>query len=204
MAVSSKAEVLSLAISLIGSGKQVANFDSEETPEARAGRAFYDLALESVLTDFDWGFARRRVALELIETDPNDEWSYSYRCPLDYINALSIYNGESRPDTRDNYVPFEIGGDNAGKIIFTDMEDAVLKYTCLPVNIAKWTSGFAMTVAYRLAIYILPRLSKGDLFKIKAQLFSEYQAEASQAMRNDSNEGKPDQPFDSEFILARN
>ena len=56
-----------MAISHLGVGKEIENFDTENSEEANACRRFYRVALEASLRDFSWPFATQNITLALIE-----------------------------------------------------------------------------------------------------------------------------------------
>ena len=93
--MASKTEICNLAISHLGVGKEIANFETERSEVAAACRRYYDIALQTMLTEFDWGFATRYVTLGLEEIEPNSEWRYSYRYPHDCLKVRRIISCET-------------------------------------------------------------------------------------------------------------
>ena len=60
-----------------------------------------------------------------------------------------------------------------------------------------------MALSLRLAAYIAPRVTGGDPFKLGMRALELYAVEMSKAKKNASNEQKPGQEADNEFISGR-
>jgi hypothetical protein len=180
----------------------VANLDSERSQEALACRAFFDLALENTLRDFNWPFATKIAALNLVEEDPNDEWGFSYRYPPDCLKVRRILSG-TRTDTVDTREKYRITRDDAGLLILADKEDAEIEYTMRTTDPERYPSDFVMALSFRLAVYIAPRVTGGDPFKLKESCYQSYNMEIGKAYSSALNEEQPDIDPESEFITGR-
>lgn len=200
--MASETEIANLAISHLGVGKEISDLTTDRSQEALACRRFYATARDQVLRDFAWPFAMKTVALGLVEEDPNDEWGYSYRYPSDAVELRRIISGE-RNDNRQGRVPYRIGRDASGLLIFTDEEDAELEYTLRETDTGRYPADFVMALSLRLAVYIAPRLTAGDPFKLSMRALDLYNYELSQARANAANEEQPEEPPESEFIRER-
>jgi len=202
----SNTEISNLALSHIGIGKEIANLEAEKTQEAAACRRFYATALDVTLRKFAWPFASKIAALGLIETltDTNTdaEHTYSYRYPSDCVKARRILSG-IRNDTRQSRVHYKILSDTAGRIIHTDQINAELEYTFRADDPSLYPNDFAMALSYRLAGYISARLTKGDPFKIRAEVLQLFEFEVTQARSTAGNEEQPEELPDSEFVRTR-
>jgi len=200
--MASSTEICNLALSHIGVGKEIANLETEKSEEAAACRRFYDTARDEVLRDFTWPFATVMATLGLIEEDPNDEWSYSYRYPSDCLMFRRILSGQ-RTDTRDTRVPYKIAQDSSGTLIFTDQENAECEYTIREDDPLRYPPDFVLAFSFLLASYIAPRLTGGDPFKLGQRALQLYALQISKAQANAKNEEQPDIEPDSEFTRAR-
>ena len=172
--MSSTTEISNLAISHLGIGKEIANLDTEQTEEASACRRYFESAKKATLSDLDWTFATKFAVLNLIESEPNDEWNFSYRYPSDCINMRRILSGQ-RQDTQKTRVPYRISADSAGRIIYTDKEDAEIEYTKNVTDPGLFSAEFTLALSFRLASYIAPRLTGGDPFKMKQEMLAQYE-----------------------------
>lgn len=200
--MASKTDIANLALSHLGHGQDVSDLDLDTSAEARACRAFYDLCLEATLSDFSWPFATKITDLALIGEDPNDEWGYSYRYPLDCLRIRRLLSGIN-PDTRQSRVPFQLIADDSSGLIYTDEENAQAEYTVLVTNVTFMPSDFKLALSYRLAHYIAPRVSAGDPFKVGQMALSKYVMEIEKARANAANEEQAKELPESEFVRVR-
>lgn len=200
--MTSKVDICNLAISHLGVGKSIATFDTERSEEASACRTFWDQALKQTLRDFHWPFSRRTVTLALVEEDPTTEWAYAYRYPSTCIEARKLLSG-TRNETRQTRIAYQIAADTEGRLIYTDLEDAVLEYSALVTDTSLFPDDFAMALSCRLAVYIAPRLCGPDNQKQREYASQLYVAEISQAKANARNEEQPEEMPESELISGR-
>lgn len=200
--MSTKTEICNMTISHLGIGKEISNVDSEKSQEASACRRFFDTARDATLRDHQWSFAKKYLALGKVEDTPNTEYLFSYRYPSDCVKALKILSG-IRQDTRQSRVHYIIASDSQGKLIFTDAQDAVLKYTFRNEAIDQWPEDYNVAFSFRLAAYTAPRLTAGDPFKLKREMLAQYRLELSIAMSSDLNEQQDEEVPNSEFHRAR-
>lgn len=201
--MASKTEIANLALFHLGNGKEISNLDTDRGENALVCRRFYDIALKATLRDFPWPFATKIADLVLVEEDPNDDWSYSYRYPSDCVLLRRILSG-TYPDTQATRISYKLAQDDAdGLIIFTDQDDAQAEYTLLAENPLIYTQDFVIAFSYRLATFIAPRVSGADFQKIAATCFNNYLYEISKAEVNAVNEESPGQAPDAEYIRAR-
>lgn len=200
--MSSVVQICNLALSHLGSGKSIANIGTEKSQEAYACNSFYETARDAVLRDFAWPFATKIVSLGLVETDPNDEWGYSYGYPSDCLKARRILSG-IRNDDRDSRVPFKLIYTATRQLIYCDQEGAELEYTVKVTDAERFSPDFVMALSFRLAAYISPRITGGDRFKQGERATRMYTFEIDKAKASGVNEEQPDQEPESEFIQAR-
>lgn len=200
--MSSNTEIANMALGHIGSGKTIANLETETSREATACRTFYTTALEETLRAFNWPFATKIEALALIEEDPNDEWQYSYRYPAYCLKARRILSG-TRNDTRQSRVSYKLAFDDAGKIIYSDQEDATLEYTYNLTDPEFYPTDFILALSYKLASLVAPQLTGGDPFKLQDSTMKMFMFYINQAAITSFNEQQDEQETDSEFMRTR-
>lgn len=200
--MASSTEIANLALSHLAVAQPIANLTTERSTTAAACRTFYSLTRELVLRQTAWPFANVVETLGLVETDPNDEWGYSYRYPATASRLIRIPSG-IRNDTRQKRVPYKIGRDASGKLIYTDMEDALIEYTRLETDEDRYPPDFIMAMSLRLAAYIAPRVTGGDPFKLGQRAMQMYMLEFGLATANAGNEDQPDELPESEYIASR-
>lgn len=202
MAAFTKTKICNLALSHLGSSKTIANFDTERSAEANACREYFDTAVEEVLQGFHWPFATKIVALGLLEENPNSEWGYSYQYPTDCLDIRRILSG-TRDDSKDTEIKFKIYGNDTGKVIYTDKEEAEAEYTMNITDPARWSADFGMAVSFLLAAYIAARVTGGDPFKKGVQAFQMFQMKMPKVQARQANEQKYEREPVSEFERVR-
>ena len=200
--MASDTEIANLALNHLGIGKEIQNLTTDTSDEATACRRFYEIARDILFRDFNWPFATKIIALDLIEEDPNSEWDYSYRYPTDCLRTIKILSG-IRNDTHQSKVPYKISNDVSGLVVYTDTEDAELEYIMRITDPGLFTQDFIMALSYKIAHLIAPRVTAGDPFKLGDRAMQQYILSSSDAMSNAVNEEQPDQLVESEFIRAR-
>lgn len=212
----SKASICSMALAHIGNTKGVSNFDTDTTTEANMCRLFFDQVVGEILETCAFPFSRRRAVLGLVEADPNDDWDYSYRYPSDARRVLAVANESAFINrnlmTNPNIVTsideqifwklpdFEIGGDDAGKLIFTNISDAQVYYIKEIPNPEKWPIQFVNAVAWGIAANVAMPLSRDPNIASRAQ--AGYQAMLSQVNASQLNESPTEKTEDSDIVKA--
>ena len=172
---------------------------TEDTTEVSVSDVHYDDAVDYVLEDFAWGFAKRYVTLALVEEDPSSDWQFSYRYP---VNAIKIRRIVTVLGLRDpNPPPFTIGSDDTARLIYTDEEDAVVEVTYRITDTALFSAQFAEAVSWWLGFLMVPGLAKDP--GIAARCYQMYVAMIDRAAAHDGNEGQTHPPDESDAIRAR-
>ena len=171
----------------------------EDTNEVAVSDVHYDDAVAYVLEDFNWSFARRYETLGLIAEDPNDDWGFSYRYPVDTVKIRRVVDALGRQNPEPP--PFVIGSDEQGRLVYTDQEDCVVETTHLITDEALYPAMFTEALSWWLAFLMVPGLAKdksiaGDCFKV-------YNAIMSRASASDGNESQFHPQLESEATRAR-
>lgn len=193
--MSSKIDVFNMALGHVGISSTVAD-ELERSPERVICSRYFDTCRDALLSykDMRWRFATARVTLADLG-DPQLGWAFRYRYPNDAVNALEIVGGTGRVETIEMTPKFEIQWETDGRVILTDIEEAVLLYTKRVEEVERWPSSFVEAMAYRLASMIVMPLKndtgmRNDLLTLAEQF-------AQIAMAASLNEGEPDNPLPS-------
>jgi hypothetical protein len=157
---------------------------------------------DAVLRDHPWPFAKRRATLALVEEDPVDEWGYSYRVPSDCVYLRRLVSG-TRIDTNDSEIEMELLADDAGGLIYTDLDEAEAEYTARITETARFHPDFIMAVSFRLAGYIAPRVCGSAGEKLGVRAFQMYALELQKAEANAQNETPHAMPAEADMIRVR-
>lgn len=200
--MSSKTEICNLAITHLGVGKTIDDVDTESSEEALICRRYYDTVRDMTLRDYAWPFATKISSLALVESNPNTEWDYSYRYPSDALYIKRILSGV-RNDNRQSRASYKIVRDDTGLLIYTDERGASIEYTAKTSDPTFYPSDFIMALSLHIAVYIAPKLTKGDPFGMANKVMQMYEMEISRAKAKAANEEQLDQRPDSEFIRVR-
>lgn len=196
--MASNTEICNLALLHLGVGKEIGNLETEKSSEATACRRAFTICRDNVLRDFNWPFATKFADLALVETDPTDEWGFSYTYPNDCVNFRRIVN-----DDPENPIPYRIVEDANISLIYADEANPVGEYTRKVTEPARFSPDFVLALSFLVAAVIAPAITNGDPFKVGERAMRLYELKIDNAKANAANEEQPDQPPDSEFITIR-
>lgn len=197
-------QLYNMALNRIGVSRTVASV-GEATQEAQTCTLWYEACRDLVLEDVDWGFARRRAALVSLG-DPPDRWAYRYEYPdpANCIAVRTVDDGRYIQSVEDR-IPFVVEstnpGDPEGRVILTDIADAIVTYTGRVVNPGLYSPAFVDALAWRLAQEIGMPLAVSTTLQDRAS--QRYLLAITQARRADFIEQQEGAPPESEFVQAR-
>jgi hypothetical protein len=206
----SSVALANLALRRVGSKRTISAL-TDDSQEAQVCNDLYAHSRDTVLDTCPWPFAMRYADLVLVEESPSTDWAYSYRYPteclkirriLSSLNAHPVrWNNDWRTWTINPQIPFEIGSDTQGILIYTNQQDAQVQYTCRFTDASFFTPLFADCVAWRLAADIAMPLSISDGIRQTCETFYNYAL--SEAVSAARNEEQLDTQQDSEFTRSR-
>lgn len=161
--MTSEVTICNLGLSFLGDEANISSINpAEESVQAEHCARYYPIARDQVLAEGQWGFALRRKALvELADVDPPESWGYTYSVPNDCHVAISVLLPESTDDTLVQPFIRESVTDDV-EVIYTNVEDAVLRYVAHVEDTAKYPVHFVVAVARLVASYVAGPLIKGD------------------------------------------
>lgn len=195
-------DICNLALSHLNESKELTAFRTDKTENAKACLRFYDQVLYEVLSEYPWPFTTKFDDLVEVAADPTEEWAFSYRYPTDCLHLRRIRSG-TRNDNRQTRVPYRIGQDGTGELIYTDKEDAACEYTVSVTDPAKFPKSFVAAFSLLLAGYIAPRVTGGDPFKLGERAFRLYSVKMSDARATLINEEQDEELPESQLIRER-
>lgn len=194
-------EICNIALSRLGNSRSI-NSLTEQSKEAGVCSLHYEPARNAVLSDFDWNFATKRVALADTGTPPPD-WQYAYRYPTDCMRITALMLPGMRNPPARLRVQYETGVDDAGtgKLIFTDQPEAWLKYVGLVTDPNVFDALFRDAMSWRMAADMAMPLTAGpQLAQNALTMYAQVIRSAGSRSMNESQE--PQEP-ESEFTCAR-
>ena len=185
MATISKVKIANMALSNIGASSTIESF-TEDTAVAQSVDLWYDASRIQVLEAYDWGFARKRLALAAHSEDPPDDWNFRYQYPVDCISVRNLFNplGEDA-----DAIPFTVelaitGG--LSKSILTNESIAIAVYTMDLETTSLFSYFFIETLSFLLAHHIAFTVT-GKL-SLRAQMLATYQEYIQLAPAQNANE----------------
>lgn len=193
----SKVQIYNLALANLGVTATIQSTTQAETKTITLN-SFYEPALQQVLKDFDWNFARGYKQLTPTGNEClNPKYSYEYDYPNDCINAREIVTGA----TPDN-IPFEIASNQLGQVVInTNISPATLRYTKIVDKEAFFTSEFVMAFSWYLSFLVAESLTGNSGKREKALAI--YNGLISSAQIANSTEGYEEEQINVSWMDAR-
>ncbi|HXF44856.1 MAG TPA: hypothetical protein VNK91_01940 [Burkholderiaceae bacterium] len=195
--MSSDVDICNMALGHVGVSREI-NSLTEGTTEADQCRRYYAPTRDAMFRDHDWPFAQRYVTLGLVANNPNDDWGYAYRYPSNCVRLVKFVLGARANVTR---VPYELAHDDAGKLIYTDQADAVVKIIAVVQNSELYDPAFVIALSWRLGAELAIPLSRSE--KERDYAYKRYLTEFAVARALAGNETGADAPPEAESIRAR-
>ncbi len=213
--MASNTDICNMALSHIGVGREISNLDTDSSQEAQSCRRFYTQALQATLRDFEWPFATNYITLALVTNNPTTEWLFAYQYPSDCLHFRRVlscltaqygnpYFSGNGLDTRQSRVPYIIVNAATGAQIYCNQDLAQAEYKAEVDNTAIYPPDFVIALSFRIAMYIAPRLTGGDPYKMGDRAAKFYDMEISRAKATAANEEQIQQDPESEFVRSRN
>ena len=194
-------EICNIALSRIGNSRSINSLE-EQSKEAGACSLHYEACRDATLTDFPWNFATKRVALADTGMPPSD-WQFAYSYPTDCKRIIEIMVPGIRNPTAPMRIEYVTGSDadGTGKLIYTDLPAAWLKYISLITDVNMFDDLFRDALSWRPGAEIALQLTgSGDMGNMCRQVYKDMIISAGSHSMDESQE--PQQP-ESEFTMAR-
>jgi hypothetical protein len=194
-------DVLNDALSEVGAG--FISDPNEPSEQARRARFLFPRVFRAELRRNAWSFALKRDLLAATGNTPAFQFAYEYQLPVDFIRLWTIGDGYNEmvldvgnssdvsPYAIENrHILTNIGAPLPIRYVFDVSED---------VN--SWDSLFRDVIAIRLAMKLVPALSKSDS---KFQLLAaEYKQAIKDAKRVNAIELPPQPRADDSWMVGR-
>lgn len=209
--MASVVDICNLALGHLGDTASVTSIDPPEgSAQAEHCARFYPIARDTLLEMHNWNFASRRIVpAQLTSTWP--EWKYAYQVPSDVINIVSILPPDAQDDYSTRWAPTDAPWTNyspvvaAGRyvpqpytievmadgtqVIYTNQQDAVLRYTQRVDDPTRFTPLFVLTLSWHLASMLAGPVIKGDMGQAEGKRCAAVMAALlAQAESSDANQ----------------
>lgn len=147
--MSSKTDIFNMAIMELGISSPITDGTINTDNKAIILNSFYENARDEVLKAFDWNFAERFKNLSVTEeTEFDPRYLYCFDYPQDCLNARELYSVEGDKLKK----KFKVSaGQSGNKIILTNVNPCILKYTRKVTTESYFSSEFCATLALYLA-----------------------------------------------------
>lgn len=213
--MASVVDICNLALGHLGDNATVSSIDPPEgSAQAEHCARFYPIARDTLLEMHSWNFSVRRSALAQL-TAYWPEWKYAYALPGNVINVISVLPQDAADDYAarfiptdtpvfaHNYSPVIAAGryvpqpytietkDDGGQILYTNMENAVLRYTVHVDDPTLFSPLFTLALSWHLASMLAGPVIKGDQGAAEAKRCQQMtMAYLQQARASDANQRK--------------
>lgn len=181
----SKLDNISSALLLIG--HDTLNSLNDPGYPNRVAVNTYDNIVQTEISKSNWTFARVKVQLAQLVTDPVDEFSNAYQLPSDRLRVLFI-----RPMSR-----YKIYRDK----LFTNVGGTLFLDYIANVGEDEWPPSFTQMIIYALAANWAIPIRDG--VTTKKELRAEYTDLARSARADDSSQNPQDRIRSNPFVAAR-
>jgi len=183
--MASAVDICNLALGHIGNKAEItAIVPPDGSAEAAQCGKFYPIARDECLSEFDWGFAKRRQVLAQISGTAPSGWEYWYSVPNPYLVARQLVVEEY-----DTPVQFTTEShETHGTIILANTNNAELWYTAVITDTTKYPPLFIHALSWLLASYLSLPLTREP--KIKEIAVQQYNANMGKAKAIDASQGK--------------
>jgi len=200
---STDTDICNMALQYIGDGVNLISSLDEDSEEGKTCKFWFDRRRDILLRTWPWDVASGYVTLALVEEKPNPDWQFSYRYPSDCLFAERLLKGgdSTRWPESSPRVPYALGQDDQGNLIFTDQSPACLKYTKRLTNTAFWDEMFNDALAWSIASVIALPLGRAVSFMTNARLM--YLDSLTDAESVMANEPTDDEELPSTAIRSR-
>ena len=192
--MATEVDICNLALAHLGDDATIASIKPPEgSAQAEKAARFYPIARDTLLEMHTWNFTMKRQTLPL-KTNTIKQWEYAYAAPSDMIAPISIISPEAANDYATkmsagdtpgnltaNYAPTIVAGQympqqfavetdvNGLTLIYTNQENALLRYKASVIDPSKFSSLFVTTLSWHLASMLAGPVIKGDQGRAEAK-----------------------------------
>ena len=169
-----KGDIFNLALDRIGSTVEVRS-SGDDTVEARVCEREFTPALSRVLNLYPWTCCRKRAALPRLAEAPAFGWTYAYKLPVDYIQLVSVEEGEK----------YQI----EGNAILTNAQSCRIVYVTGSVLVENLAAHVSDLLVLELAKRIVSPLTTSGTQRIQQMLQEMWQDAYPAAMAPETQSG---------------
>jgi len=214
--MASETDVANVALAHLGHGDEIDSLATNTSVAARIIRRIYKDTLASILSAYNWNWARAFQRLQISSFWPTPEWSFAYQYPPDCVQIRRIYNFHHYDD-RENIIEYVEANDGTQRLILSNFgpvallpkdsytptkntsnypstidktQIPIMEYTAFIENLAIMPPLFKEAFTYILAAKAAPLLSGVGQSNLRKECFELGSAALSQAAALDANASK--------------
>lgn len=164
--MASLVSIWNLALSHIGNKAGLSTTSPPHaTVEAERCAMYWPVARQFAITKCKPSWARKRITAALVDLgdEQPSQWLYAYAKPSDALEILGVYEPEGTLDEDAKGATFEEWNDGTDdhSVIYTNVEQAVVRYLQDVEDADKYHPTFALGVSWLLASYLAGPTVKG-------------------------------------------
>lgn len=171
---------------------------TEQSPEARQAKTWYDPSRREALSYHDFSFARKTTALAEHSEAATDSWKYRYAKPANCLRVWKVFAEGSKTAQ-----PFEEALVGEQMTILTDVPNAYVQYTFDLEVTDLFSPLFTRALRYLMAHYMGPNLAGEVGMKLSERHYATYEAAIAKAAVADSNGEYPRDQEEPEVLRVR-
>ena len=198
-----KTQVCNMALAHLATSAISGDVDTSDRDEANTLNLFWQPAQEYMLELYRPDLANKYATLTLVESNPNDDWDYSYQYPSDCVFFKGFVTGV--PDGMspiNDQIMWETSSDNTQRLIFTNYgPTADCRYIKRFDQPSDWPATWATALSYYLAWMAASDIT--DSRTLRAQALKDGEGAAMDALSVSRQERSQNLPMDSAGIRAR-
>jgi hypothetical protein len=131
---------------------------SDNTNTAEYCGRFLPQAVEHILSQYDFNFARRRQRLAPISEKPLFGWKEQFNYPMDCIRLIRVYGGHSHVPKDGDLVPYQVEN---GKIL-SNADELQIIYIARPDDPNQLPQALRNAISTYLAYLLAPALTSNE------------------------------------------
>lgn len=198
--MASKVDIWNLALSHLGNKASVADPD-EASAEANHCRRFYPIVLRTALEAHAWNFATLRKQMAVAE-NPVSHWTFAYYRPADCLVIRAVLLPGSSDDSQEQDYAAE-SNEAGDEIIYTNVDDAVIKYTRTVEDTNRFSHHFVMALSYYLASTLVGPIVKDPKRRQEMTQLGQFWVGLAQTLDANQKRGSVYKDFIPAHLAAR-
>lgn len=193
--MSSSVQICNLALTALGAAR-IASL-SDDTKQARALNAIFDMTRDAELSAHPWTFAIKRASIPASSTAPAFGWTKTYPLPSDSLKLVQVGDSFVFYDSGDTGGLFDV---EVGSVLTDQTSPLQIRYVYRVTNSGLFPELFGRALAAKLQYLVAEELTQ-NVTK-KAEALQAYQLSIKEAKRANNIERPPQRVGDLSWVRA--